>query len=303
MDSLIHALCASKSVRVATVSARNMVSEAKELHGLSRVATAALGRQLMMTVMMASQLKNDGDRVSTIIRGDGPAGNLVCTGAPGPVVKGYATNPDVELPPTEEGKLDVGGYVGRTGRLTVMRDLPVGDPYVGVSNLVSGEIAVDFAQYFTVSEQQPSLVYLGVRMDGDSGAVRSAAGVLVQPLPGCPDEVIDSLQARADAITTLAMRLDEGEPLEAATATLFEGLSFEVVERFTPVYHCDCTRERIERALISVGAQELQDMIECDGGAEVKCHFCNAAYGFTAAELAELLRQASNTEEYGKDAT
>lgn len=302
MDSILHALCASERVRIAAISACDMVTEARTLHGLSRVATAALGRQLMMTAMMASQLKNEGDRVSTIIHGDGPAGNMVCTGAPGGMVKGYVSNPGTELPPTAEGKLDVGGYVGHAGRLTVVRDLPVGDPYVGVCNLISGEIAVDFAQYFTVSEQQPSLVYLGVRMEAESGRVRSAAGVLVQPLPDCPDEVIDALQSRADVITTLARRLDEGEAFEPALAALFDGLELSITDRFTPALRCDCTRARIERALLSVGAEELRDMIERDGGAEVKCHFCNAAYRFSAAELAALLEQAK-TEEHGKDAT
>lgn len=302
MDSILHALCANGRVRAAAISARDMVTQAQALHGLSRVATAALGRQLMMTAMMASQLKNDGDRVSTIIRGDGPAGSMVCTGAPGPVVKGYVANPETELPPTSEGKLDVGGYVGHTGRLTVVRDLPVGEPYVGVCNLVSGEIAVDFAQYFTVSEQQPSLVYLGVRMDAGTGHVRAAAGVLLQPLPDCPDEVLDALQARADEITTLARRLDSGEELEMAFQALLGGIDVSITERFTPVLRCDCTRERIERALLSVGADELRDMIEQDGGAEVKCHFCHTAYRFSAAELTELLRQAQ-AEEHGQDAT
>lgn len=302
MDQILHALAADENVRIAAISAYDMVCGAKTLHGLSRVATAALGRQLMMTAMMASQLKNEGDRVSTILRGDGPAGNMVCTGAIGPVVKGYTSEPAVELPPTPEGKLDVGGYVGRTGRLTVVRDLPVGDPYVGVCNLISGEIAVDFAQYFTVSEQQPSLVYLGVRIDAASGEVRAASGVLVQPLPGCPDETIDDLQARAEAITTLTHRLDDGQTLETAAADLFSGLDFHVVKRFSPAYRCDCTRERIERALISVGAEELQDMIERDGGAEVKCHFCNAVYEFTATELSDLLRMAQS-EDNGQNAT
>lgn len=292
MDSIVHALAASESVRIAAIDAYDMVCGARALHDLSRVATAALGRQLMMTAIMASQLKNEGDRVSTILRGDGPAGNMVCTGAPGPIVKGYTTDPTVELPLTEEGKLDVGSYVGRTGRLTVVRDLPVGDPYVGVCNLISGEIAVDFAQYFTVSEQQPSLVYLGVRIDAASGDVRAASGVLVQPLPDCPNETIDILQARASEITTLTRRIDDGETLESALAALFDDLDFHIVERFSPVYRCDCTRERIERALISVGADELTDMIERDGGAEVKCHFCNAAYRFTADELSALLCRA-----------
>ena len=292
MDTLIHALIADGAARAAAISGGELVAAARELHGLSRVATAALGRQLMMTAMMASQLKNEGDRISTILRGDGPAGSLVCTGAPGPVVKGYAANPAVELPPTAAGKLDVGGYVGRSGRLTVVRDLPGGEPYVGVCNLVSGEVAEDFAQYFTVSEQQPSLVYLGVRMDAASGRVRAAGGMLVQPLPGCPDAVIDELQSRAAAIATLAGRLDAGTALEDAAAAMFDGLGFAVTERSVPAPRCDCTRARVESALIAVGADELTDMIERDGGAEIRCHFCNACYRFTAEQLGALLERA-----------
>lgn len=293
MDQIVHALAADDSVRIAAINGGMLVAEAKQLHGLSRVATAALGRQLMMTALMASQLKNDGDHVSTVIRGDGPAGNMVCTGAPGAVVKGYVSNPEIELPPTVDGKLDVGGFVGHSGRLTVVRDLPVGDPYVGVCNLVSGEIAVDFAQYFTVSEQQPSLVYLGVRMDAENGHVRAAAGILVQPLPACPSEVIDAIQGRADAITKLTSRVDGGESFVEILADLFSDIGFTVTERQAPRLLCDCSRDRIEKALISVDRDELQDMILRDGGAEVKCHFCNAEYRFTEEDLKYLLEQAS----------
>lgn len=301
MDELLHAMISGGQARVAAVSGGGLVAEAQKLHGLSRVATAALGRQLMMTAMMASQLKNAGDRVSTILRGDGPAGSLICTGAPGPLVKGYATNPSVELPPTAAGKLDVGGYVGHTGKLTVVRDLPVGDPYVGVCSLVSGEIAEDFAQYFTVSEQQPSLVYLGVRMDAQSGRVRAAGGMLVQSMPGCPDALIDALQARAAGIAALSHLLDEGRPLQAAVEETLAGLDLAVVERFAPALRCDCSRERVERALIAVGAGELRDMIDRDGGAEIKCHFCNTEYRFTAAQLEQLLSQAGE-DAHGKEA-
>jgi len=289
MDSIVHALAAGEQVRIAAINGLDMVMGAREIHKLSRVATAALGRQLMMTAIMASQLKNEGDRVSTILRGNGYAGNMVCTGAPGPIVKGYTANPETELPPTEEGKLDVAGYVGREGQMTVVRDLPVGDPYVGVCNLVSGEIAIDFAQYFTVSEQQPSLVYLGVRLDAETGSIRSAGGVLVQPLPGCADEVIDALQERASVISTLAYRLDMGEDFETALGEIFADLGFKIVERFRPILRCDCSKNRIEKALISVGEQELREMIEQDGGAEVTCHFCNTIYRFDKEELNKLL--------------
>lgn len=299
MDQIIHALVAQDNVRLMAISAPELVRQLKELHGLSRVATAALGRQIMITALMASDLKNDGDKISTIIRGNGPAGNMICTGARtenGPIVKGYTANPLTELPPTEAGKLDVGGYVG-AGQLTVVRDLPVGEPYVGVCNLVSGEIAIDFAQYFTVSEQTPSLVYLGVRMDIETGTIRSAGGMLLQPLPGCPEEIIDQLVARQDSIAQLSMMLDRGKGLVDAVFDILEGVDAHITERMTPVLQCDCSRERIEKALISVGTQELTAMIEEDHGAEVKCHFCNTAYTFSEEELRALLARSSDKEE------
>ena len=301
-DRIYHLLCAGDTVQICAISGRELVAEARKIHGLSRVATAALGRQLMMTSMMGSRLKNRSDLVSTIIRGDnGYAGSMVCTAFPDGAVKGCVQDPSAELPPTPEGKLDVRGYVGSEGKLTVVRDMGKGDPYVGVCNLVSGEIALDFAEYYTVSEQQPSIVYLGVRLDAGTGDVRSAAGMLVQPMPGCPGEVIDGLTKRAEQISRLSFLLDGGEDLLSAVRKLFEGWDPRVVEEFSPEYRCDCSRERIERALISVGREELTDMIEKDHGAEVKCRFCNRKYEFSEADLRLLLLSAERKDADGED--
>ena len=300
-DSICHALLAGGQVQVCAISAKNLVSRMREIHQCSRVATAALGRQIMMTAMMGSRLKNADDRVSTIIKGDGCAGSMVCTSLPGGVVRGYVQNPGAELPPTAAGKLDVAGYVGSAGKLTVVRDLGFGEPYVGVCNLISGEIALDFAEYYTVSEQQPSLVYLGVRLEAETGEVRAAGGMLVQPLPGCDEETVALLTERADDISTLSRRLDGGETLHEAMEALLSGLSMEIVQEFLPEYRCDCSKERIERALISIGAGELTEMIEQDGGAEVSCQFCNRVYRFDAAALTALLAAAKQkTEEHDR---
>ena len=302
-DQILHLLCAEEQVQVCAISAKELVSEAKEIHELSRVATAAFGRQLMMTSMMGSRLKNEEDRVSTIIKGEGGyAGTMICTAFPDGAVKGCVNNPKVELPPCEKtGKLDVAGYVGHTGKLTVVRDMGQGDPYVGVCNLISGEIAEDFAEYYTASEQQPSLVYLGVRVDAGTGAVRSAAGLLIQPLPGCDGEIVDKLVGYSEEIAKLSLRLDGGEELREAVETILRDLSPKTVLEMSPEYRCDCSRERIEAALVSVGREELEDMIRKDGGAEVKCHFCNKVYRFTEKELKELLlsaaRMADNSDE------
>lgn len=292
-DTILHALISDSRVQVCLISGKNMVTEAQKIHGLSRVATAALGRQMMMTSMMGSRLKNEDDRVSSVIRGEGGyTSSMVCTAFPNGDIKAWTQEPIAELPPTAEGKLDVGGYVGHTGKLTVIRDLGFGEPYVGVCNLVGGEIAMDFAQYYTVSEQQPSICYLGVRVDIETGEVRSAGGALVQPLPGCPDEIIDALTERAGDISGLSRMLEDGISLEDALEKLFGDFLPEKTAEYSPSYRCDCSRERIMRALISVGEADLTEMVEQDHGAEVKCHFCNNVYRFDEAELRLLLESA-----------
>ena len=297
-DKIYHFLCAEDQVQVCAISGKELVTEARRIHDLSRVATAALGRQLMMTSMMGSKLKNDTDLVSTIIKGEnGYAGTMVCTAYQDGGVKGCVQDATVELPPRENGKLDVAGYVGSTGKLTVVRDMGRGDPYVGVCNLVSGEIAMDFAEYYTVSEQTPSLVYLGVRLDAGTGNVRSAAGLMAQPLPGCDENVIQGISDLSERISKLSFILDGGEDLLKAVNDLFGAYSPRVVEEFTPEYRCDCSRERIARALVSVGREELEDMIQKDHGAEVNCHFCNKTYAFNEEELKELLAAATAKDE------
>ena len=292
-DRLVQVLLRGGSVRVIGISGRNMVEEARHVHSLSRVCTAALGRQLLATAMMASQLKHEDESLTTILRGDGPAGNLVCTGRYGALVKGYVANPTVELPLTAQGKLDVGGAVGRTGSLTVVRDLSLREPYVGGCDIVSGEIAEDFAQYFMISEQQPSLVYLGVRIEPSEGTVLAAGGLIAQPLPGCPEEDIEDIQICASFIGEMTQQLEQGVTLEDALDALFAHMQPEFVGALTPYWRCDCSRARTERALIALGREELTDMIEKDGGAELTCQFCNRAYGFTAADLQALLKEAS----------
>ena len=246
-----------------------------------------------MVAMMASQLKNDTDSVSAILSGGGPGGNLVCVGRKGPFAKGCAGDPGCELPPKDNGKLDVGGYVGRNGKLTVVRDLSLKEPYVGMCHLVSGEVAEDFAEYFTASEQQPSLVYLGVRLEPLSGQVLGAGGLLVQPLPDCPAENVDYVMAQAEAIPHLTRRLSEGEGLKDIVLDLFPEGDVSFTEELSPAYRCDCSRERMERALMSLGRDELHTIIEEDGQAELSCHFCNSRYAFTKAELESLLQEGA----------
>ena len=290
-DQILQGLLKNNTIRFAAVTGQALVTEAQRIHSLSRTATAALGRELLMVAMMAGQLKNNTDSISAILSGGGPGGNLICVGRKGPFVKGCAGDPGFELPPKDNGKLDVGGYVGRNGKLTVVRDLSLKEPYVGMCHLVSGEVAEDFAEYFTASEQQPSLVYLGVRLEPLSGQVLGAGGLLIQPLPDCPEENVDYVMSRAQAIPRLTERLSEGEELKNIILSLFLDGDVVFTDELTPAYKCDCSRERMERALLSLGREELVKIIEEDGRAELSCHFCNSRYAFSRSELEGLLRE------------
>lgn len=296
-DRLIQCVAADGMVRVALIDGTELVREARRVHGLSRVATAALGRQLMMTAIMAADLKGEHDLVSTIIKGDGPAGSMICTGNSHIEVKGSVTNGDVELPPNEQGKLNVSGFVGHEGKLSVVSDLGLKEPYVGLCNLVSGEIAIDFANYYAASLQRPALVYLGVRERAESGEVRAAVGVFAEPLPGCPDEVIDRLQAKSGEISRFSERLDAGELPEDLLESVFGEFGLTIVGEREPLYRCDCSRERIERALLSTGRAELTGMIEEDHGAEVTCRFCDKLYQFSEEDLRALIDAATAGED------
>lgn len=292
MGKIVRGLMANDTVKLIAVTGRDICETARELHGLSRVCTAALGRTLLITDMMGAQMKGADDRLTAIVKGGGPAGNIVCTADNAGHVKGYIENPALELPLNDKGKLDVSMAVGWFGELTVVRDLGLKEPYVGKSSMVSGEIAEDFARYFTLSEQQPSMVYLGVRVDPHDGRVRAAGGLIVQPMPFCPDDVIDALQEKADMVSMLAGMLDEGMPLEEALRKIFDGIDIAFTETMETEFRCDCTRERLERVLISLGRDELEDMVDKEHGAELTCHFCNKKYSFDEAQLRGLIDEA-----------
>jgi len=291
-DVIIKGLLLDSTMRFTAINGKELVEEARNVHSASRVCTAALGRTLMAVAMMSVELKNEQDRLTAIVKGGGPAGNIVCTARPNGLVKGYIENPSLELPLAPNGKLDVSMAVGWFGDLTVVRDLTMKEPYVGRCELVSGEIAEDFARYFTVSEQTPSLVYLGVRLNSESGEVLSAGGLILQPLPGCPEENIELAMGHAPSIEKLSVLLENGLTLEEALQEVLTGLTIEKTDTLTPGFLCDCSRERLERVLISLGNEELTDLIETDGKATLTCHFCNSAYDFNEAELRALLKES-----------
>lgn len=295
-DRIIRGMLGENTLRFSAVSGRELVAEARSIHGLSRTGSAALGRQLLMTALLSSDLKNKGDSVTTILSGNGAGGNMVCTGRFGGLVKGYAANPQAELPPAPNGKLFVKGFVGETGKLTVVRDMGLKEPYVGTCNLISGEIAEDFAQYLTVSEQKPSLVYLGVHENVETGEILSAGGLVLEAMPDCPDGDVEMALNLAPFVSDMALRLQEGEELKAILGSIFGRMGIVYTEEMTAAYCCDCSRERMEQALISLGKQELTEIIAEDGQAELVCHFCNKKYAFDKEALESLLQEATGQD-------
>lgn len=289
-DKIYRYIAADGNVRILLASTAGATEEARRLHGATPVATAAMGRALTMTLMLATELKGAGSITATV-SGDGPIGRICAVARPNGTVKVYCTDPSADLPVRSDGKLDVSGAVGRSGRLSVVKDLGMREPWVGQVNLKSGEIGEDFAMYLAASEQQPSLVALGVLVSPE-GPVLSAGGIVVQPLPGCPEEIISHLELVSPTLGDISRRLHAESPGELVELT-FRGLGPELVGATDAFLKCDCSRERVERALISLGGAELEDMIAKDGGAEVCCHFCTGKYAFTAHELDRLKQSAT----------
>ena len=292
-DGLYHISLMGGQARAILIESTNLVQRAKDIHHLSRTATAALGRTLTMAAIMGSMLKNDSDSITAQIKGGGPIGTILAVAHGDCSVKGYVGNPDVELPRVGK-KLPVGPAVGKDGKLTVIKDLHLKEPYVGQVNLVSGEIAEDFAMYFTASEQTPSLVSLGVLVSDEK--VESAGGLLIQMLPGASEAAIASIENSAGMFMDISGTMREYH-LKDAVQQLLLHLEPEVLQERTPQYRCDCSRERIERMLVTLGRDELADMIEKQHGAQVDCHFCNRRYEFSEDELKTILAAATAAQE------
>ena len=292
-DGLYHISLMGGQARAIRIESTNLVQRAKDIHHLSRTATAALGRTLTMAAIMGSMLKNDSDSITAQIKGGGPIGTILAVAHGDCSVKGYVGNPDVELPRVGK-KLPVGPAVGKDGKLTVIKDLHLKEPYVGQVNLVSGEIAEDFAMYFTASEQTPSLVSLGVLVSDEK--VESAGGLLIQMLPGASEAAIASIENSAGMFMDISGTMREYH-LKDAVQQLLLHLEPEVLQERTPQYRCDCSRERIERMLVTLGRDELADMIEKQHGAQVDCHFCNRRYEFSEDDLKTILTAATAAQE------
>lgn len=291
-DEIVRVLCKDAPVKAMAITGRDLVERAREIHKTLPVATAALGRTLMAASMLGDQLKGDGSSVTLRFKGDGPLGSVTAVADTDGSVRGYVQTPAVDLPLRPDGKLDVGGAVGRTGTLTVIKDLDLRDPYVGTVPLVSGEIAQDLTQYFAVSEQIPTACGLGVLVDRDQSVLR-AGGYLIQLLPGATEEDITQVEQGVRTLGQVtAALMEEGMDAEGLLRRALAGFELEVVDRHRVEYRCSCSRERVERALISMGAAELRDMIAEQGQAEVACQFCDKAYHFTEQELTALLEKS-----------
>lgn len=289
-DHILHITLAEGMVRGLLVTGSQTVQEAQRIHLTTPAATAALGRTLMGTAMLSSMLKEENASVTVTISGGGPIGKILCVGDR-ESVRGTVDVPHLEIPLRMDGKLFVGMAVGTNGRMSVVKDLGLKNPYVGQVTLQSGEIAEDFAHYFLQSEQTPSLVSLGVLVAGD--AVLAAGGVLLQPLPGCPSGIIDELELRSPLFGEISRELAH-EPMETLMKAWFNDLSPVVLESTPLSYRCHCSRERMEKTLIALGKEELTHMIEDDiDGAELHCHFCKAMHHFSTHDLIRLLNRAT----------
>lgn len=290
-DYVVRATAADAQIRAFAATTRETVETARRAHNTSPVVTAGLGRLLTAGAMMGTMLKSDTDLLTLQIRGDGPVHGLTVTADANGHVKGYADNPAVILPANAKGKLDVGGSVGR-GTLSVIRDLGLKEPYVGQTDLQTGEIGDDLTWYFASSEQVPSSVGLGVLMEGNN-TVRASGGFIVQLMPFAQEQTIRQLEQNLSGIDSVTALLDQGMTPEALLDRVLEGLGVEVEDRSSCSFFCNCSRARVEKALISIGKREIDEMIADGEPIEVNCHFCNKNYTFSVEELKTLAKKCA----------
>ncbi|MGI5851208.1 MAG: Hsp33 family molecular chaperone HslO, partial [Caldicoprobacterales bacterium] len=248
-DYIIRATAAQGYIRAFAATTTNLVGMAQKTHGLYPVPSAVLGRTMTAALMMTIDMKSESHNLSIVLKGEGPVGNVVVVAKPNGRIKGYVDNPRVDLPLNPLGKLDVGTAVGKKGKLTVIKDLGLKEPYAGQVDLVTGEIGEDIAYYMAVSEQKPSAVALGVLVDPDA-SIRAAGGFIIQPLPGAPDELIDSIEQRIAKVPSVSTMVDKGKKPEEMLEAVLGSMDLKVNQRIYPVFACDCSRERLESVLL-----------------------------------------------------
>ena len=290
-DYIVRATAANNQIRAFAATTKETVEAARQAHNTSPVATAALGRLLTGGAMMGSMMKNDSDMLTIQINGDGPIGGLTVTADSKGNVKGYVEHPEVMLPPNAQGKLDVAGALG-IGLISVIKDMGLKEPYVGQTILQTSEIAEDLTYYFATSEQVPSSVGLGVLMEHDN-TVKQAGGFIVQLMPFVDDDVVDRLEANIKKISSVTSMLDKGMTPEEILEEVLDGFEVEVKDTMPAQFYCNCTKERVEKAIISIGKKDIQEMIEDGKPIEVNCHFCGKSYEFSVEELKTLIKKAT----------
>lgn len=290
-DYIVRATAANAQIRAFAITSRELVEHAREIHNTSPVITAALGRLLTAGAMMGSMLKSEADILTLQIKCGGPVRGLTVTADAHANVKGYAVVPDVILPANQYGKLDVGGALG-LGFLNVIKDLGLKEPYVGQTELKTGEIAEDLTYYFATSEQTPSSVGLGVLMNKNN-TVKQAGGFIIQLLPFASDEVIDKLEDNLKRISSVTTMLDEGNTPEQMLKIILDGFDMEIMDTIPANYQCNCSKNRTAKAIISLGKKEISSMIEDGESIEVNCQFCQSHYQFSVEELKEMLEVAN----------
>ncbi len=289
-DYMVRATAMDGEIRAFAVTSRDTVETARQIHGTYPTATAALGRLLSAGLMMGADMKDDDDLITVKIDCQGPIKGLLATADRNGHVKGYVSNPAVDLPPNDKGKLDVGGALD-LGVLSVIKDIGLKEPYIGQTILITGEIAEDITYYYATSEQIPSSVALGVLMNKDN-TVRQAGGFMIQLMPGAGDDTAEALEKKIGEIDGITSMLDKGMSPEDILTYILGDFGLRINERTDCSYRCDCSRDRVLRALLSIGKKDLEEMIEENKDVEMECHFCGRKYIFTPEELKELVKGA-----------
>ena len=288
-DRIVRAISTDGMVQAAAICSRDLTERARQIHKTLPVATAALGRTLAAASMMGNALKSDGASLTLQFKGGGPLGTVLAVSDNEGNVRGYVTNPHVDVPLRKDGKLDVGTAVGHEGTLTVIKDLHMKEPYVGTIDLLGGEIAEDVAGYFVESEQIPTACALGVLVDRDQ-SVKAAGGYLIQLMPGAAEDTIAKVEGGIMAAGAVSAILEKNDDPEAMLRTVMSDFDLKILETCPVEYRCYCSRERVERALISLGRTELEQMLSEQGGCQLTCQFCDAVYEFTAEDIQRLLK-------------
>lgn len=285
-DYIVRAIAAGGQIRAFAATTKDTVEKARQLHNTSPIATVALGRLLTGGVMMGVTMKNDSDILTVQIKGNGPIGAMTVTADPKGNVKGFVANPEVMLP-LKDGRLDIAGAVG-IGVLSVIKDIGLKEPYVGDTILITSEIADDLTYYYATSEQIPSSVGLGVLMDKDN-TVEQAGGFIIQLMPDATEEVIDKLEKRIKEIKSVTHMLENGMTPEKILEYILGGMELEILDTIPAQFYCNCSKERVSKAVMSIGVKDLKEMVDDNKPIEVNCHFCNSHYTFSPQELGQML--------------